>query len=687
MKYCPKCGCPCEETETVCMICQTPLHHNVTTQRPKPSSSNASSQRQPKQVPVNAPTTTRRVQPASQKHRPVERPSNRIPANTPPKKRKKQKSLAVPIVLLSLVALSSLAFILYYFLGKSDDTLSPLMSAVDETEQTATVNSSLSQSGEPFFGIGQTTDTLYISDGKQYKYSNGNADMVYTYEFSKDGRPISRHKGYADNRYPADTTFYIYAEKEFTDIASKYLSDLQLSSEAEELTYNFHNSLDSIIRSKVTDPVVSDDISYELIGIEDGKITAHYSAFYDSFLKYNSLGKIDEQTLYHNGEMYAHYVYTFLPDGKVDFYDYTSHFSSAKKIHGQHEYGLGSKPVTTVITETYDDGKTSTAYYDLFYDDNDILVKQTQRQADNNISSFLFHYQKISVPHESLDELLNIYDHLGISYVIESDTTSVKNTMSEEDMSIATAEYVEWKGDYSLSDIKQTNSFYIKYDDSTFDRYSITGYWTSDHCGLFLKNSAVDKLPIVDKKTNLVLTWDGNFVVNLFPVSSEVNALSMDSDGVAAYGTLDSDKDSLLIRREDNTFERIELITINGLPAADYPAFIEDRTVNPYGGMRSATERVVWASFERGSTITLGVKRGSGIVEEKHSANITYYDINPNHHSYTIPDQYTVKTIPTVDGYSDLDFSDIPNGKYAMILQGEKDGKRKYIATVIDLQQ
>lgn len=270
--------------------------------------------------------------------------------------------------------------------------------------------------------------------------------------------------------------------------------------------------------------------------------------------------------------------------------------------------------------------------------------------------------------------------------------TQIQHDSSTDTFVETTEALGEWNGKYLLSDIQQDSGIYIKYDDMSFDKYlgvsyekNSDGFWNRDLDGLFLNNSIADKLPIVDNQVNLVVRWDDYFQLELHPVSSEASVISMDS--VNGYGKLDSDKKMVTAFCRNGSFVRFFLATINGKPAEDYPAKIEERTVNPYAGARSRSLIVKTTSFEKDSLVTLGIKEGSSLIEEQFYADATFYDFNSEHKSWDIPYEYLVKYTPTVDGYADLDFSDIPNGKYVLVLYGVKNNIVTYIATVITLDK
>ncbi|MGM9604893.1 MAG: hypothetical protein ACI3XG_07485 [Faecousia sp.] len=212
--------------------------------------------------------------------------------------------------------------------------------------------------------------------------------------------------------------------------------------------------------------------------------------------------------------------------------------------------------------------------------------------------------------------------------------------------------------------------------------------WYDGFDGMYIPAKLVDATPIVNRDMNLVLFWDSDYLLSLNPIHAEVNAFqTVTDDGMLGYGRMgriDSKYQSASIyinyRNHESTY--IDPVYINGKPAYEYPAEHFSWTVRPYSGMSKDYTYEMWNFV--GDTITLGTGEGTTLIEKTYDIDAKYYDCNVDHNSCEEKDIYYLKGIPTPSGYATLDLSDVPSGRYSMVL--EYNNNKNYTASLLILQ-
>lgn len=688
MKYCPKCGCPCEETETVCMICNTPLNQNTSTKKESSITANTPSSRpQPKRIPVDTNSDIKRVNqttPNRRKEKSYAYNTNRTPA---PRRIKKKKSMFVPILLLALAAISLLAVILFCFLGRSNDTMSPHVSASSEGKPLT------SQSGSSILGLSKSKDTLYVVDGWAFRYSNGFPTVVNTYEFSKDGVPICTHQGYSDNHDPASTTYYILADDEFAKKTAKYAID-SLGKSVEERTSlddNYAKLLQKVLNANGFDlESQADHVRYEIFGIENNTITSITDVDRGTveLLKHNSLGKVEERSTYEYGQVIDHSETVYLSNGKTDSHDRYLLYSQMQ-THQEYIYGANDKPMSSTTKTTWYDGSTTTKTTDYTYDNNGFTIKTAERGNPDNDMIYSYHFSAVAIPQSSLEQVKNLYSQLGILFIETNDPSIIQNTISDEEMAYSTAVPVEWKGMWSLAQIQNNNGFWVKYLDGSFDKYD-SGYvlnwkgpdpmtYGADYTpvNLLMDTAAVSAnvRKIKDGQLVLVCSSDNRVRAGIVPV--EYSGFTM-----ARYNE-DNKKEALFFSKVDDGSEvyvrkwvrggsignSVNCSTINGIPLEQYGSRIATSGYNRY------------STFAKTEKYTIGIASGSTVTEYEYWTDGAFYfqkEVKP----------FDVKLAPTVDGYAIVDLSGIPAGDYILYYSywADKGGGRTAMTTLITIE-
>lgn len=250
------------------------------------------------------------------------------------------------------------------------------------------------------------------------------------------------------------------------------------------------------------------------------------------------------------------------------------------------------------------------------------------------------------------------------------------------------------QGPFSIEDCKNRSGVFISYDDGSFGIIPSGGYceglstWYDGFDGMYMPDILVEATPIVTKDMNLVLFWDSDYLLSLHPIHAEVSAFqTVSDDGTSGYGRMgqintkyQSASIYLSYRNHESTY--IDPVYINGKPAYEYPAEHFSWTVRPYSGVSQDYTYEMWNFV--GDTITLGTGEGTTLIEKTYDIDAKYYDCYSDHNSCEEQDVHYLKGIPTPSGYATLDLSDVPSGRYAMVL--EYNNQKNYKAFLLTLQ-
>lgn len=253
--------------------------------------------------------------------------------------------------------------------------------------------------------------------------------------------------------------------------------------------------------------------------------------------------------------------------------------------------------------------------------------------------------------------------------------------------SVVMSEYISKIGNYSLEESKENNGFYIAYDDGSFDRYETGGYCLGEIgyiSTMFISDSITEKNPIITEKDRLVLFWRNDYYISIYPISAEIPVIEVErEDGEKGFAHFSwSSPGQLDISYRDHSSETVKVHTINGDSPEKYEMEHVEFTVE---GSSYGEEFVSLYGFQKDTEVSIGIANGTALEEKGYTVNATWYDCNRYHNYYKEEDCYGVKTIPTTEGYAELDFSDIPNGKYVMMISF--NGNSNYRATLLELQR
>ena len=276
---------------------------------------------------------------------------------------------------------------------------------------------------------------------------------------------------------------------------------------------------------------------------------------------------------------------------------------------------------------------------------------------------------------ENIKEQQNNTD--SMSYVTESTEMEVKSEMEE----------VQQIGTYSLDDCVEYDGLYYAYDDGSFDKVATGGYCLGGKGyidGMFLDDYYKSKIEGTDK---MVLFWEGQYSMELYPVAAQIPVIQLEKeDGTRGFGHFDwSDTSVLVTYYRDHVHERVIIQTINGALPEEYEPECIEFTVNPYKGIPSEERYICLNGFKPNTEVTLGIAEGTTLEEKTYKVDATYYLCSRDSNHYEEEDSYKIKTTPTAQGYAELDFSEIPDGKYVMVLW--YNGFSNYRATLLELHR
>lgn len=555
-----------------------------------------------------------------------------------------------------------------------------------------------------FFEVGGNKQTIYVVDGKSTYYpSDENLSNVYTYEFSEEGYPLAYHFGYYDNFYPASSGYYAYDTKGITGKMISFINETAhiSGSDVDKQREEYEKELDKILKEH---GINAEEVSYNILGITDDLVTTDFGGTVNSVMTYNSRGKRTERRVYWSGELFSTQTTSYIADKKPLSYE-TRNENSGVTSRIVYTYEVGDNPVSAEFSTiengtmtvsgysyyTYDtNGKMSSSkdsdgsFSEYKYDQNGIILKTSS--SDGVDIENTYHYRKIEVDADKVDLLCNIYDYLGITYVLGGEGVTVTDTLSEETMAIATAEPVEWEGIYTLSKIQDEPGLYVRYSDGSFDKYYTGDVFTWDMNAmtygadyrpqdLVMSEGSVSTNKSNLEKGQLVLVWpyETGVIEGLYVVEeSGYSLFRTDNDG---------DLEGLILTRGSTTGKdfvqwneghvfywsnSVEYNTINGILKENYSEF-------------PSAEGRDFASFAPNETYTIGVVEGTALVEKEYRTNYMYY----LHADETSP--YTLT--PTTDGYAVFDFTNTDPGKYVFTISrwDDKEDARRAVTTLIDL--
>lgn len=323
---------------------------------------------------------------------------------------------------------------------------------------------------------------------------------------------------------------------------------------------------------------------------------------------------------------------------------------------------------------------------ELSYDKNGLLLRKEQSGSGESVIEYTYHYQNLEVPEESFELLCNIYDYLGICYVLAGDNVSVTDTLSEADMAVSTAPPVDWQGSLSLSYIKNDSGFYVKYPDGSFDNYDSGSplIWEgpdpmtygADYTPMHLIMDNYGVTANAEKLSNgelvLVCPYDNRVRSGIVPVDYSGMTMSRTNEDGKKEAVFVSKVDtgkvylSLWIRgKRSSNGSAFSCNTINGIPVDEYGVNFDYSGYNKY------------LSLPKNEKYTLGVVSGASLVETEYSVNSTYF-----FQENVVP--YELKINPTVDGYATIDFSGIPAGEYVLYYSyWDEDSGRTALTTYV----
>lgn len=272
---------------------------------------------------------------------------------------------------------------------------------------------------------------------------------------------------------------------------------------------------------------------------------------------------------------------------------------------------------------------------------------------------------------------------------VETDMDNMlEDTSNEKLEEQIQSEKVSTKGLFSLEDCKEYDGLYYAFDDDSFNLFSTGGYCLGGKGyidGMYLANDNMHST--FDGIDKLVLFWESEYTLNLYPVSAQIPVIQLErEDGIGGFGCFTWSNTSVLeAYYRDHVHESIEIQTINGAPPEEYESECIEFTVNPYKGIPSEERYFCLNGFKPNTEVTLGIAEGTTLEEKTYKVDATYYECGRDSNHYEEEDSYYIKTIPTAQGYAELDFSEIPDGEYVMVLW--YNGFSNYRATLLELHR
>lgn len=627
----------------------------------------------------------------------------------PVKNRKKQQpskgawGIGILIVLIIVLLVVLVFAIRSLFSGTPSNEKDHINSPIEEEEN---INSETleNDSDNVFSKLGFDKQIIYVADGKSTYYHGGeDLSNVYTYEFSEDGFPLAYHYGYYNNFYSAMSGYYAYDTKGVTGEMISFINEtVHLNeSERDEQGEKYKKELDKILKEY---EIEAEDVSYNILGITDNLVTTNYGGTVNSVMTYNRLGKLTERKTYWSGELFTTQTTSYIADRKPLIYEMHNE-NSGVTSRMQYTYEAGDDPVSVEISSiedgtmtvsgyqyyTYDsNGNMSSSkgsdgsYSEYTYDKNGIILMTDS--SDGVDIEYTYHYKKLEVDPDDVELLCNIYDHIGITYVLDGEGVVVTNTLNEDTMSVATADPVDWEGSYNLSMIQDDPGLYIHYSDGSFDKYYTGDVFTWDMNAmtygadyrphdLIMSEGSTSSNRSKLEKGQLVLVWpyDNRVIEGLYAVEESGYSLFRtddegDLEGLILTRGSTSGKD-FVQWNEGHVFywsNSVDYKTINGVSKENYFDY-------------PSTEGRDFASFAPNETYTIGVVEGTALVEKEYRTNYMYY----LHADETSP--YTLT--PTTDGYAVFDFSNTAPGKYVFTISrwDDKDDSRRAVTTLIEI--
>lgn len=271
---------------------------------------------------------------------------------------------------------------------------------------------------------------------------------------------------------------------------------------------------------------------------------------------------------------------------------------------------------------------------------------------------------------------------------VSVEKNSMQNEATETSEVLAETEpVIQKQGGYTLENCVNSFGFFIAHEDGSFSRYlhggccpkidnNVRGFE-----GMFMEDIDAENIPILTSKDTLALFWDSNYSVSVLPVHAEEAAIQVTAeDGMEGFARLS--ESSIFIYYRSNDYAHVTLQTINGESPDKYEPEEVCFTVNPHKGMPSETASYKIRGFKRDATVSLGIAEGTTLVETTYDIDCTYYNCNRSMNNWEEEDIYYPSTRATTQGYAVLDFTEIPSGRYVMIVEGNG----KYIATLLNWQ-
>lgn len=270
------------------------------------------------------------------------------------------------------------------------------------------------------------------------------------------------------------------------------------------------------------------------------------------------------------------------------------------------------------------------------------------------------------------------------SVTSETEDSSVSQKTTEAPTYPTTESTPKLIGKYTLEDCRGTTGIFIAHEDGSFTKLVGGGYIDQEYSidiGMYMRNKLVKNSPSIDKSDKIVVFCDAEYSLRMLPVNWEVGVIFTTENGVDGYTRAIKHGYGIDFYTYYVNHETVEVnIThIDGIPVDDYPfEIVGGENGEPAG-----------CGFPKGTTIKIGVSKGSSIVESKAEVSATYFDCEAKYDNYgNSEDLHYLLSTPTTDGYAVIDVYDkwhsteIPSGKYIMIL----DMGKKYIAYLVDWQ-
>ena len=247
-----------------------------------------------------------------------------------------------------------------------------------------------------------------------------------------------------------------------------------------------------------------------------------------------------------------------------------------------------------------------------------------------------------------------------------------------------------------MEQIIAQRGFFISYEGKGFDYYPQGGYSHGAASGygnydaFVFANYLEKELPIVTDETELVVAWNGDCHVRLYPVQAKEYGIRVFADKIGdenadvlgdGYGFISPQDEysNLSVMYEGHAGTKsYRISTINGEPAMEYEPIHQ---IYSWEDKLHSYQQDFY-SFKEDEDLVLGIPYGTKLVEYSCSQSVICYYSDPDNINVGEEAMYTPQMTPTVDGYAVLDFSDIPDGEYIMIL---KDGS-KYLGTILKLR-